>query len=107
MKLSGGQKRASFSRRFRYRTRTFCSWTSRRTTWTCSPSTALADALTAFEGGVVLITHDAHICSKVLDDETSEIWVVDDGVVTKFNGDFEDYRDELVKEMRPAELDAA
>lgn len=66
---------------------------------------ALADALTAFEGGVVLITHDAHICSKVLDDETSEIWVVDDGVVTKFNGDFEDYRDELVKEIA-AELDA-
>jgi RNA polymerase subunit RPABC4/transcription elongation factor Spt4 len=23
----------------------------------------------------VLITHDAHICSKVLDAETSEIWV--------------------------------
>ena len=66
---------------------------------------ALADALTAFEGGVVLITHDAHICSKVLDDEMSEIWVVDDGVVTKFNGDFEDYRDELVKEIA-AELDA-
>jgi ATP-binding cassette subfamily F protein 1 len=66
---------------------------------------ALADALTAFEGGVVLITHDAHICSKVLDDETSEIWVVDDGVVTKFNGDFEDYRDQLVKEIA-AELDA-
>jgi len=65
---------------------------------------ALADALTAFEGGVVLITHDAHICSKVLDEETSEIWVVDDGVVTKFNGGFEDYREQLVAEIA-AELD--
>jgi ATP-binding cassette subfamily F protein 1 len=40
-----------------------------------------------------------------LDDEASEIWVVDDGVVTKFNGDFEDYREQLVKEIA-AELDA-
>ena len=65
---------------------------------------ALGDALDEFEGGVVLITHDAHICSKVLDAETSEIWVVDEGEVKKFDGDFEDYRRELVAEIN-AELD--
>ena len=65
---------------------------------------ALGDALDEFEGGVVLITHDAHICGKVLDNEKSEIWVVDEGRVDKFNGDFEDYRDQLVKEIS-AELD--
>lgn len=67
---------------------------------------ALGDALDEFEGGVVLITHDAHICSKVLDAETSEIWVVDEGEVQKFDGDFQDYRRELVAEIA-RELDEA
>ena len=65
---------------------------------------ALGDALDQFEGGVVLITHDAHICSKVLDAETSEIWVVDEGEVQKFDGDFQEYRNQLVSEIA-AELD--
>ena len=65
---------------------------------------ALGDALDQFEGGVVLITHDAHICSKVLDAETSEIWVVDEGEVKKFDGDFQEYRSQLVSEIA-AELD--
>jgi ATP-binding cassette subfamily F protein 1 len=65
---------------------------------------ALGTALDEFEGGVVLITHDAHICGKVLDAETSEIWVVDEGAVTKFDGDFDEYRKQLVAEIG-AELD--
>ena len=65
---------------------------------------ALATALEEFKGGVVLITHDAHICGKVLDAETSEIWVVDEGEVTKFDGDFDEYRRQLVSEIG-AELD--
>ena len=65
---------------------------------------ALGTALDEFEGGVVLITHDAHICGKVLDAETSEIWVVDEGAVTKFDGDFDEYRKRLVAEIG-AELD--
>ena len=64
---------------------------------------ALGDALDEFEG-CSFITHDAHICSKVLDNEKSEIWVVDEGRVDKFAGDFEDYRNQLVKEIS-AELD--
>ena len=51
-----------------------------------------------------MITHDAHICETVLDDEKSEIWVVDEGKVDKFNGDFEEYRKQLVAEIA-AELD--
>eukprot|EP00227_Mantoniella_beaufortii_P016441 CAMPEP_0197576678 /NCGR_PEP_ID=MMETSP1326-20131121/1606_1 /TAXON_ID=1155430 /ORGANISM="Genus nov. species nov., Strain RCC2288" /LENGTH=816 /DNA_ID=CAMNT_0043139633 /DNA_START=40 /DNA_END=2487 /DNA_ORIENTATION=+ len=65
---------------------------------------ALAEALDEFEGGVVLITHDAHICGKVLDAETSEIWVVDEGAVTRFDGDFAEYRRQLVAEIND-ELD--
>ena len=51
-----------------------------------------------------MITHDAHICETVLDAETSEIWVVDEGKVDKFDGDFTEYRRQLVAEIA-AELD--
>jgi len=33
------------------------------------------------------------------------VWIVDNGEITPYDGDFEDYRDELTKEIA-AELDA-
>jgi ATP-binding cassette subfamily F protein 1 len=33
-----------------------------------------------------------------------QVWIVDDGKITFYNGDFDDYRNELVKEIN-AELD--
>eukprot|EP00959_Pyramimonas_sp_CCMP1952_P393131 8237272-Pyramimonas_sp.AAC.2 len=30
----------------------------------------------------------------------SELWIVDDGTVTKYHSDFEDFRDELIKEIQ-------
>jgi hypothetical protein len=33
------------------------------------------------------------------------VWIVDNGTITPYAGDFEDYRDELTKEIA-AELDA-
>jgi len=36
---------------------------------------------------------------QVLDAETSEIWVVDEGAVVKFDGDFAEYRRQLVSEI--------
>mmetsp|Transcript_22197 Transcript_22197/g.38379 ORF Transcript_22197/g.38379 Transcript_22197/m.38379 type:complete len:499 (-) Transcript_22197:49-1545(-) len=61
---------------------------------------ALAQALKEFTGGVVLISHDTRIISEVCEDETrSEVWVVEDGTVRKYNGTFEDYKDELIEEI--------
>lgn len=66
---------------------------------------ALAEALEEFTGGVVLVSHDSRLISRVCEDEEkSEIWVVEDGTVEKFPGSFEDYKDDLVKEIR-AEVD--
>lgn len=67
---------------------------------------ALADALDEFTGGVVLVSHDSRLISRVCEDEEkSEIWVVENGTVEKFPGTFEDYKDDLLKEIR-AEVDA-
>ena len=61
---------------------------------------ALADALEEFEGGVVIISHDSKLLSRVCDDaERSEVWIVEDGQVTEYDGYFEDYKDELIAEI--------
>ncbi|KAG6389703.1 hypothetical protein SASPL_151176 [Salvia splendens] len=66
---------------------------------------ALADALDEFTGGVVLVSHDSRLISRVCqDEERSQIWVVENGTVEAFPDSFEDYKDELVKEIR-AEVD--
>ncbi|XP_050383373.1 ABC transporter F family member 4-like [Argentina anserina] len=66
---------------------------------------ALADALDEFTGGVVLVSHDSRLISRVCDDEErSQIWIVEDGTVEKFDRSFEEYKDELQKEIK-AEVD--
>ncbi|KAF8696792.1 hypothetical protein HU200_036429 [Digitaria exilis] len=62
---------------------------------------ALADALDEFTGGVVLVSHDSRLISRVCEDETrSQIWVVEDGAVKTFDGTFEDYKDEFMEEIK-------
>ncbi|KEH42262.1 putative adenosinetriphosphatase [Medicago truncatula] len=66
---------------------------------------ALADALDKFTGGVVLVSHDSRLISRVCkDEERSQIWVVEDGTVRNFPGTFEDYKEDLLKEIK-AEVD--
>lgn len=66
---------------------------------------ALSEALATFEGGVVVISHDAQLLERVCDDdERAEVWLVENGTVEKFDGYFEDYRDSLLKEIS-AELE--
>ena len=66
---------------------------------------ALADALEEFEGGVVIISHDSRLLSTVCDDtERAEVWIVENGEVEQYDGDFDDYKNELIKEIA-TELD--
>ncbi|KAI8024196.1 ABC transporter F family member 4 [Camellia lanceoleosa] len=66
---------------------------------------ALADALDEFTGGVVLVSHDSRLISRVCEDEErSMIWVVENGTVRTFPGSFDEYKEELLKEIR-AEVD--
>ncbi|KAL4652227.1 hypothetical protein ACB094_01G191500 [Castanea mollissima] len=62
---------------------------------------ALADALDEFTGGVVLVSHDSRLISRVCEDEEkSEIWVVENGTVRNFPGTFEEYKEELQREIK-------
>jgi len=49
---------------------------------------ALVEALTAYTGAVILVSHDMHLLSLVAD----RLWLVKDGRVNPFEGDLEDYR---------------
>ncbi|XP_010507437.1 PREDICTED: ABC transporter F family member 4-like [Camelina sativa] len=66
---------------------------------------ALADALDEFTGGVVLVSHDSRLISRVCsNEEKSQIWVVEDGNMTIYPGSFKEYKKELQREIK-AELD--
>uniref|UniRef100_A0A3Q7J7U4 ABC transporter domain-containing protein n=1 Tax=Solanum lycopersicum TaxID=4081 RepID=A0A3Q7J7U4_SOLLC len=62
---------------------------------------ALVVSLDEFTGGVVLVSHDSRLISRVCDDEErSEIWIVENGTVEKFPDTFDEYKAELVREIR-------
>ena len=49
---------------------------------------ALVDALNAYQGAVLLITHDAHLAAAVAD----RLWLVNKGEAAPYDGDLSDYR---------------
>ena len=50
---------------------------------------ALVRGLAVFKGGVLLVSHDQHLISAVVD----ELWAVSpDGSIKPFHGTFEDYK---------------
>ena len=53
---------------------------------------ALVEALGAYDGAVVLITHDMHLVQLVAD----RLWLVQDGTVRAYDGDLDDYRAEIL-----------
>ncbi|WP_027243752.1 ABC-F family ATP-binding cassette domain-containing protein [Leisingera daeponensis] len=59
---------------------------------------ALVEALTAYSGAVILVSHDMHLLSLVAD----RLWLVSDGTVNPFDGDLESYRALLLAREKPA-----
>jgi ATP-binding cassette subfamily F protein 3 len=55
---------------------------------------ALIRALNAFEGAVVLISHDRHLVEACAD----RLWIVRDGTVRTYDGDMDSYRTECLAE---------
>jgi ATP-binding cassette subfamily F protein 3 len=64
---------------------------------------ALVRALAAYQGAVLLITHDPHLVELVAD----RLWLVADGTVKTYDGDLDDYRALSAERARPPRAEAA
>jgi len=53
---------------------------------------ALVEALTAYTGAIILVSHDMHLLSLVAD----RLWLVGGGTVTPYDGDLDSYRSMLL-----------
>lgn len=53
---------------------------------------ALIVALNNYEGGLVVVSHDQYFLSALCD----RLYVVDNGTVTQFDGDIDDYRKHIL-----------
>ncbi|WP_210526753.1 ABC-F family ATP-binding cassette domain-containing protein [Rubellimicrobium arenae] len=60
---------------------------------------ALVEALSAYSGAVILVSHDMHLLSMVAD----RLWLVKDGRVRPYEDDLEAYRAMLLAGDKPAE----
>lgn len=58
---------------------------------------ALVEALTAYTGAVILVSHDMHLLSLVAD----RLWLVKDGAVKPYEEDLEAYRQMLLSPDKP------
>ncbi len=59
----------------------------------------LVEALTAYTGAVILVSHDMHLLSLVAD----RLWLVSGGRVAPYEGDLESYRKMLLTRDAPAQ----
>ena len=59
---------------------------------------ALVEALTAYSGAVILVSHDMHLLGLVAD----RLWLVRGGHVAPYEGDLESYRAALLSGDKPA-----
>lgn len=57
---------------------------------------ALIEALRAFSGGVVVVTHDQHFVERVC----NQLWVCGGGKVQRFRGEFKDYKKQVIGELK-------
>lgn len=53
---------------------------------------ALAEAIETFGGGVVMVTHDERLIRQT----NCQLWVVENQDIAEIDGDFDDYRKELL-----------
>src|SRR3546814_14117232 len=57
---------------------------------------ALVQALSEFEGAVILVSHDPNLVELAAD----RLWLVADGSVSAYDGDMDDYRKLLLEQRR-------
>lgn len=63
---------------------------------------ALVEAVKDFRGGLIVVSHDQHFITNTC----SELWVVGEGKVARFRGDFNDYKKETLERTRKRVADS-
>lgn len=56
---------------------------------------ALAEAIGDYEGGVIIVSHD----ERLIRDTSCQLWVIEHKGIEEIDGDFEDYRKELLESL--------
>ena len=56
---------------------------------------ALADAINEFQGGVIIVTHD----ERLIRETDCQLWVIENKNIAEIDGDFDDYREEVLTEL--------
>ena len=56
---------------------------------------ALAAAINSYKGGVVIVSHDARLITET----DCNLWVVEDQSVNQIDGDFDDYKEEILQAL--------
>lgn len=56
---------------------------------------ALAEAIGDYEGGVIIVSHD----ERLIRDTNCQLWVIEHKGIEEIDGDFEDYRKELLESL--------
>lgn len=64
---------------------------------------ALALALQKFDGAIVVVSHDRHLLKSTVD----EFWLVDEGAVSVFDGDLEDYHQYTQDKDKQTDIDVS
>lgn len=54
---------------------------------------ALVEAVKDFRGGLIVVSHDQFFITNTC----GELWVVSGGVVSRFRGDFKDYKKDTLE----------
>ena len=56
---------------------------------------ALTDAINEFNGGIVVVTHD----QRLIEECNCELWVVEKQGVTKWEAGFDDYKEDILRQL--------
>ncbi|XP_066994272.2 ATP-binding cassette sub-family F member 1 [Anabrus simplex] len=56
---------------------------------------ALADAINEYKGGVIIVSHD----ERLIRETDCTLWVIEDQTINEVDGDFDDYRKELLDSL--------
>jgi len=56
---------------------------------------ALGDAIKEYDGGVIIVSHD----ERLIRETECQLWVIEEQTINELEGDFEDYRKEVLEQL--------